>query len=239
MYQADFNYEHQGVTCHGFVAYDTSIDKPRPAVLVVHDWSGRNEFACQHAIELAKKGYVGFAVDMYGEGKTASTIEEKQALMMPLVNDRKLLVSRLHSSLHAVKNMAEVDEHNVGAIGFCFGGLCVLDLARSGADVNGVVSLHGLLNALEHKSEQTIHAKVLALHGYDDPMVEPQAVQAFCLEMTEKNADWQIHMYGGTKHAFTNPQANDEKLGTIYNEQAAKRAYDSMYLFLEESLSAG
>lgn len=236
MYQAEFNYEHQELTCHGFVAYDNSHKQPRPAVLVVHDWSGRNEFACQHAIELAKKGYVGFAVDMYGEGKLGETIEEKQALMMPLVNDRKLLASRLESALSAVKNMQEVDANKVGAIGFCFGGLCVLDLARNGSDVNAVVSLHGLLNAPEHSSDKAIQAKVLVLHGYDDPMVEPKGVNDFCQEMTEKHVDWQVHMYGNTKHAFTNPQANDQALGTVYDKLAATRAYESMYLFLKACL---
>ncbi len=236
MYQADFNYEHQGVTCRGFVAFDDSSKQPRPAVLVVHDWTGRNEFACQHAIELAKKGYVGFAVDMYGEGKQGQTNEEKQTLMKPLVNDRKHLADRLLAALAAIKSIPEVDANRIAAIGFCFGGLCALDLARSGVHINGVVSLHGLLNEPQDTSSNAIQAKVLVLHGYDDPMVPPDAVNVFCQEMTEKNADWQVHMYGNTKHAFTNPQANDLELGTVYKQLAAQRAYDSMYQFLKECL---
>ncbi|WP_367607923.1 dienelactone hydrolase family protein [Legionella sp. W05-934-2] len=236
MKKTEFNYEHQGVTCCGFVAHEGNPNQPRPAVLVVHDWSGCNEFACQHAIDLSKKGYVGIAVDMYGNGKTGQTNEEKQALMMPLLNDRNLLLGRLLAALSAAKSMPAVDATKIAAIGFCFGGLCVLDLARSGEDVKGVVSLHGLLNAPEQATDRAIKANVLVLHGYDDPMVDPQAVQTFCDEMTQKKADWQVHMYGGTVHAFTNPLAQDAKLGTVYSQTAAKRAFESMDLFLQACL---
>ena len=130
--------------------------------------------------------------------------------------------------------MPEVDSDRVAAMGYCFGGLCVLDLARSGVDIKGVISFHGLLNAPEHLKPQPIKAKVLALHGYDDPMVPPEQVKGFCDEMTTAGADWQVHMYGNTKHAFTNPQAHDLDLGTIYNPVAESRAVESMLDFLEE-----
>lgn len=234
MYQSNYIYHHGDQELHGHLSYDTEQSGPRPAVLIVHDWSGRNDFACEKADMMAALGYVGFAVDMYGEARQGTTTEEKMALMQPVVSDRALLRDRMLAARDALIAMPEVDENRVAALGFCFGGLCVLDLARSGADIQGVVSFHGLLNAPEHLEQQKIKAKVLALHGYDDPMVPPELVKNFCDEMTACGADWQVHMYGNTKHAFSNPKAHDLELGTIYNPVAESRAIESMLDFLEE-----
>jgi dienelactone hydrolase len=141
---------------------------------------------------------------------------------------------RIRSAFDAVLAMSEVDDQRIAIIGFCFGGLCALDLARTGVEIKGVVSFHGLLSKPAHLKSQTIKAKILALHGYDDPMVSPKDVNEFCQEMTEADVDWQVHMYGHTQHAFTNPQAHDEKLGTIYNEVAAQRSWLAMTHFLQE-----
>lgn len=234
MYKSHYEYHDINQRCQGYVAYDEAGQFPRPAVMIAHDWSGCNAFAKAKAEKLAELGYVGFALDMYGDGRTGETTEEKMALMTPLVSDRTFLLSRISAGLKALQAMNQVDNHKIAVIGFCFGGLCALDLARSGADIKGTVSFHGLLNRDETKPVKKIIGKILALHGYDDPMVSPDQVNQFCKEMTEAQADWQVHMYGHTQHAFTNPQAHDQQLGTIYNEIAEKRSWQAMCNFLNE-----
>jgi dienelactone hydrolase len=234
MHSSNYIY-HDGIQeLQGFIAYDEQVKPARPAVIVAHDWSGRNEFACKKAQLLAEMGYVGFALDMYGNARLGSTTEEKQALIEPLVNHRELLSRRIHAALNALVARPEVDKNRIAAIGFCFGGLCVLDLARSGADIKGVVSFHGLLGKPEHLESKKIKAKILALHGYDDPMVKPDLVHSFCQEMTEAGADWQMHMYGNVQHGFTNPQAHDADLGIFYNQVAEHRSWLAMTDFLQE-----
>ena len=236
MHTSNYLYHHVEQELHGFLAYDDKNDKPRPAVLVAHDWSGRNDFACEKAQMLAEMGYVGFAIDMYGNGRLGSTTHEKMGLMEPLANDRQLLRDRIRAAYDAVVSMSEVDYNRIAVIGFCFGGMCALDLARSGAELKGVVSFHGLLDKSKLPNEK-IQAKILALHGYDDPMVHPEQMDRFCQEMTQAKVDWQVHMYGHTKHAFTNPQAHDSYLGTVYNSKAEHRALQAMRNFLQEVLA--
>ena len=237
MHTSNYLYHHGEQELHGFLAYDDSYDKQRPAVLVVHDWSGRNDFACEKATMLVEMGYLGFAVDMYGHGRLGTSTSEKTALMEPLINDRRLLRERIRAAFDALIAMPEVDINRIAIIGFCFGGLCALDLARSGAELKGVVSFHGLLNKPKGLANHTIYAKVLALHGYDDPMVLSEQVNEFCQEMTLAKVDWQVHMYGHTQHAFTNPHAHDTELGTIYNAKAERRALQAMTNFLQEILA--
>ncbi|KTC97718.1 dienelactone hydrolase family protein [Legionella erythra] len=234
MHTSNYIYHHGEQELHGFLAYDDSHDRQRPAVLVAHDWTGRNDFACKKAEMLAKMGYLGFALDMYGHGRLGETTDEKMGLMQPLANDRLLLRDRINAAFDAVIAMPEVDNNRVAAIGFCFGGLCVLDLARSGVPLKGVVSFHGLLNKPKELHTHPISAKILALHGYDDPMVRPDQVTEFCQEMTDAQVDWQVYMYGHTEHAFTNPEAHDMQLGTIYNPVAERRALKAMDNFLQE-----
>jgi dienelactone hydrolase len=209
--------------------------QPLPAVLVAHDWSGRREFANIAADRLAELGYVGFALDMYGKGIIGSDgdMEGNAALMNPYAADRALLRQRINAALACVKNIPQVDSNRIAAMGYCFGGMCVLELARSGADVKGVVSIHGIF-ATGDTSNEEISAKVLCLHGHDDPMVPPEQVLAFEEEMTEAGVDWQIHVYGGTKHAFTNPAANNPEAGIAYNATSKDRAYQSVQNFLLE-----
>lgn len=234
MFTKTIPYEAKDVVAQGHVAYDDTMDTKRPAVIVCHDWTGRNEFACKKAEQLASMGYVGFALDMYGEAKQGQDNDEKMKFMSPLVENRQLLRDRVTAAFETVKAMDVVDEDNIAIIGFCFGGLCALDLARSGAEITGAVSFHGLLNSPVDIPNQSIKAKVLVLHGHDDPMVPPEQVLQFEKEMTDAKVDWQVHVYGKTAHAFTNPQANDSNLGTIYNETAASRAWLSMTNFLHE-----
>lgn len=227
------DYQDGSTQLEGFLAIDNKFKGKRPAVLVAHDWSGKNEFACKKAEKLAELGYVGFALDMFGKGVNGTTKEEKSALIQPFMQDRNLLQQRLEAALTTVKKMDDVDTSKIAAIGFCFGGLCVLDLARSGADVKGVVSFHGLLLSRSQPSEK-INAKILALHGYDDPMAKPEQVIEFANEMTEAKANWEINMYGNTMHAFTNPDANDPNFGTVYNKQAEARSWLAMKEFFAE-----
>ena len=229
-------YQHEGVVLEAVLAWDDSTLAPRPAVMVSHAWGGRDEFAVNKASALADLGYVGFALDLYGKGIIGSGPEENAKLMGQFMEDRSLLQSRMMVALDTVRNQPEVDAGRVGAIGFCFGGLCVLDLARSGAALKGVVSFHGLLVPPGNTDGKAIKAKVLVLHGYDDPMATPEQMVALANELTKAEADWQIHAYGGTVHAFTNPKANDPGFGTVYQESADRRSWQSMGNFLEEVL---
>lgn len=227
-------YQHGTVVCEGYLAVDETQPGPRPAVLIIHDWSGCNAFAREQADRFAKQGYVGFAIDMYGEGRCGETTEEKAALIAPLMADRALLLARVQAGLTALCADPRVDSTRIVVMGFCFGGLCALDLARSGAAVQGVVSFHGLLHPPEGVPAATMTAKVLIFHGFDDPMVTPEGLVAFSKEMTAAKVDWQAHVFGLTTHAFTNPVANDATLGLQYSAKATKRAMDILQLFLAE-----
>jgi dienelactone hydrolase len=227
-------YSHGDVELKGLIAKNADDTGMRPGVMIIHDWSGCNESAKEQARLLAAKGYVAFAIDMYGDGRVGQTNEEKEKLMQPLVSNRVLLRERVELALTTFTQTPEVNANAIAVIGFCFGGLCALDLARTGADIQGVVSFHGLLNADTHFKTKSIKAKVLVLHGYDDPMVTPKSVNEFCEEMTKAKADWQVLMFGNTSHAFTNPLANDPNLGTIYNPLTSRRAFAQMHTFFEE-----
>jgi len=228
-------YQDGDTTLEGYVAWDDSISGPRPAVLVGHDWTGRRDFATGKAEEMAKLGYVGFALDMYGKGVFGADgdVEGNTALMGPLAGNRAALRARMMAALGAVRGLDVVDASKVGAMGYCFGGMCVLELARAGADVGGVISIHGIFSPGDVPNEK-ITAKVLCLHGQDDPMVPPEQVLDFENEMSAAGADWQVHAYGGTMHAFTNPHANDPGFGTVYNPLADKRATQSIQNFFDE-----
>lgn len=230
------DYQDGDTQLEGYLAYNET-GAPLPAVLVAHDWSGRREFACKAAERVAALGYAGFALDMYGKGifgRDGDT-EGNAVLMNPYASDRMLLRRRIKTALNAVRELPQVDAARIAAMGYCFGGMCVLELARSGADVTGVISIHGIL-APDNVANEKISAKVLCLHGHDDPMVPPEQVLAFEKEMTEAGVDWQMHVYGGTMHAFTNPVANNPDFGTVYKEVAEKRAYQSVANFFGELL---
>lgn len=226
-------YKDESLELEATVSYSKS---KAPVVLIFHAWRGKDQFVIDKTKELAKAGYVGCALDIYGKGVIGNGKEECAKLMTPFIEDRQLLQNRILAGYNMAKKLAFADPDKIAAIGFCFGGLCALDLARSGVDIKGVVSFHGILmdNSLAKKK---ISAKILALHGHDDPMVSPEAVLAFEKEMSEKNADWQVHVYGNTMHAFTNPDANDKDFGTVYNPKAEKRAMVSLHNFLAELFS--
>jgi dienelactone hydrolase len=174
---------------------------------------------------------------MYGKGVRGSGPGENAKLMQPFMENRELLQSRMQAALDVLKSFPEVDPERTAAMGFCFGGLCVLDLARTGADVCGVISLHGFLTPPGNTAGRDIKAKLLVLHGNDDPMVPVESVTALGRELTEAGADWQIHVYGNARHAFTNPNAHDPVRGTVYDETADRRAWRTVGSFLEEVLA--
>lgn len=226
-----FDYEIDGKT---FEAFLTAPDKePAPAILIAHAWAGRSDFENDKAKALAELGYTGVAIDLFGKGVLGQSKEENQKLIEPFVSDRAFLQKRLAANIGMIKEQPEANASKIGAIGFCFGGLCVLDIARMGADVAGVVSFHGLLGAPGNTADR-VKAKVLALHGWDDPMAPPADVVALGEELTKAKADWQLHGYGGTMHAFTNPQAKDPDFGTVYYADADRRSWEAMKNFLAE-----
>jgi dienelactone hydrolase len=229
-------YRDGATVLEGFFCHDDTRPGPAPAVLIAHEWGGRGEFVERKARRLAWHGFATFALDMFGKGKRGTTNVECSALITPFVQDRALLARRVTAALIAVKELPEVDARRIAAIGFCFGGMCVLDLARSGADIRGVVSLHALLKPTGLPSPRKIPAKVLMLQGYDDPLAPPDDLLAIGKELTAAGADWQLHAYGNTRHSFTNPHANDHANGMVYDEAADRRSWHSSLQFLDEVL---
>lgn len=230
----EISIEADGIEFAGRLSWDDQWAEPRPGLLVCHTIRGRTGFEEQKAEDLAGLGYAALAVDLYGTDSRGSDIDALRAHMDALKADRPGLQARLGAWLDALRSQPEVDSGRTGAIGFCFGGLCALDIARSGADVAGVVSFHGLFDPPGNTAGKRIRAKVLALHGWDDPLATPEQVLSLAVELTEMGADWQIHGYGNTVHAFTNPAADDRDAGTVYNAIANRRSWAAMTDFLAE-----
>ena len=228
-------YKDGTVTLEAHVAIPQDISGRLPTVLINHAFAGQGDFERSKAERIAAAlGYVGIALDNYGKGVLGNSVAENSALMTPFLRDRAMLRSRLLAGLAAARQHPAVDGSRMGAIGFCFGGLCALDLARSGAELRGVCAFHALFSPPEGIEIGPIRAKVLALHGHDDPMATPAQVLAFEREMTQHGVDWQVHVYGGTVHAFTNPNANDHRPGTVYSPAADRRSWSAMSAFFEE-----
>lgn len=229
-------YEDAGTELEGHLVWDDSVEGPRPLVLVAHAWAGQGELERAKAGRVAELGYAAFATDMYGRGVLGRDADENAARMAPFAEDRARLRQRMRAGLEAASSTPVADRRRVAAIGFCFGGMCVLELARGGAEIAGVVAFHGLLQAaaLSGDDELPVSARVLALHGHDDPMAPPEQVLAFEQEMSARGADWQVHVYGNTQHAFTNPSANDPGFGTVYDESSDRRSWAAMRAFLQE-----
>ncbi|MBV54046.1 MAG: carboxymethylenebutenolidase [Coxiellaceae bacterium] len=206
-------------------------------VLLAPTWAGRDTFLCNKADELTQLGYIGIALDLYGDGTVGQSNEENNQLMSPLMSNRKQLHAILLGAVETIKNQPFAKHLSLAAIGFCFGGLCVLDLARINAEVTGVVSFHGLLSPPENLTTEEIKPMVLTLHGYQDPMATPAQLQAFQEEMLTHNANWEVCSYGQALHAFTNPSANDPEFGTVYHAEISERAWQRMNSFLHACFS--
>lgn len=231
------NYRDETVNYQGSFTFDSRFSGQRPGVLVAHTIRGRSPFEEDKAEQLARLGYASLALDVYGAAEIGSGEDNLRNCMEALLADRAELRRRLTLSLSILKAQPEVDAARTAAIGFCFGGLCVLDLARSGADVAGVVSFHGLLQPPAGLETGQVDARVLVLHGWDDPLAKPDSVLALAGELTAAGADWQLHAYGNTVHAFTNPGASDSSRGTVYDAAADRRSWTAMTNFLDELFS--
>lgn len=207
-------------------------------VLVAHDWSGAGALSYAMADALAELGYVGFAIDLYGHGQRGDSPASSAALMQPLIDDRSLIHERFQLAIERAALEPRVLPGMLGAIGCCFGGLCVLDMARIGAELRGVVSIHGVLRPLEQAPNTRIPSKVLILHGHEDPWAPPQDLEAIQRELTLAGADWQTHTFGHAMHAFTVPHANDPAAGLLHDAAATARSWSLIAAFLQEALGS-
>ncbi|MBE9176978.1 dienelactone hydrolase family protein [Oculatella sp. LEGE 06141] len=228
-------YRDGDVVLEGYLAYDDAIEGERPGVMVVHEWMGLDDYAKQRTEQLAELGYVAFAADIYGQGIRPSNREEAAAQAGMYRADRQLLRDRATAGLQVLQSHALSDDNQIAAIGYCFGGGTVLELARSGADIAGVVSFHGNLDTPDPGDAQNILGQVLVLHGAVDPLVPAEQVSAFQAEMTQAEVDWQLVSYGGAVHGFTNPGAgNDPTSGVAYHPDADRRSWEDMKQFFAE-----
>lgn len=210
---------------------------PLPVIVVVHAWDGLADEVRGKCRRLAQEGYIAFAADIHGNGKVFTDTAELQAALGPYFADRGMLLERITGAVEAARSIPGADASRIGAMGYCFGGMTVLDIARAGGlGVSGVVSFHGGLNGHDLDKPERTDCKVLVLHGDDDPMVPPEMVAAFKAEMNALHADWQLHAYSGTVHAFTRKGANDPDFGTVYNEAADRRSWQAMRNFFDEVL---
>jgi dienelactone hydrolase len=228
-------YRHDDAVLEGYLVCDDQVKGKRPGVIVVHEWHGLNDYAKARAEQLANLGYIAFAIDMYGKGVTAKNVEEAAKLAGIYRSDRRLMRMRAAAGLETLRRQTLADTGHIAAIGYCFGGGTALELARSGAELSGVVSFHGNLDTPNPGDARNIKAKVLALHGADDPLVTPEQVHAFQGEMRNAAVDWQMVIYGGAVHSFTNPSSgSDPSRGIAYNEKADRRSWTAMKLFFDE-----
>jgi dienelactone hydrolase len=217
------------------LAFDDSITGKRPGVLVVHQWMGLTDYEKHRAEQLAQLGYVAFCADIYGKGVRPKDTGEAGPLAGKYKGDRALLRARVNAALDVLEKNQFVDSKRVAAIGYCFGGTTVIELARSGADIAGVVSFHGGLDSPTPADGKNIKSKVLVCHGADDPFVKPSDLAAFEDEMRQANVDWTLIKFGGAVHSFTQPMAgNDNSKGAAYNEKADKRSWEAMKAFFAE-----
>ena len=221
----------------GYVVEPKNIQPNTPVVLIVHMWSGRVEFVENKAKQMAEKGYIGFAIDMYGDGKIGQSINENTQLMQPFIDDRSLMQSHVQAGFLAVKLIDNANINKVVAMGYCFGGLCVQDLARVNVSVAGVISIHGLMLAPDNIDHGKFKAKVLILNGANDPMVSDGHWFKLRDELNYAKCDWQKHDFGGVMHAFTNPHANDKSMGTVFNQSANIRSEKLIDDFIVECVN--
>ena len=228
-------YKQGDAVLEGWLVYDDAAAGKRPGVLVVHDWFGVSDYVKGRAVQLAKLGYVAFVADIYGKGIAPQTPKEATAVSGKYKEDRTLMRARVNAGLDILKKDPRVDPARIAAIGYCFGGTAVLELARSGAEIAGVVTFHGGLDTPTPQDAKNIRCKVLILHGADDPFAPAAQVAALEDEMRKAGVDYQIQLYGGAVHAFTREDSgNDPSKGIAYNEKADKRSWQAMKDFFDE-----
>jgi len=228
-------YSIKGVTMEGYVAYDAAKKGPLPGILIVHDWMGLGKFAKDKADELAKQGYVAFAVDIYGKGVRPKNVEEAAKLATQFKDNRADLRGRIRAAFDKLNSMSQVNPKKIVVMGYCFGGTTSLELARSGAPLVGTVSFHGGLATPTPADAKNIKGRVLVLHGADDPFVPPAEVQAFKDEMQKSGVGFGFVSYPNSVHSFTNPAAgNDNSKGAAYNAEADRESWKAFQKFLSE-----
>jgi dienelactone hydrolase len=228
-------YKDGEVLLEGYLVYDDTVSGKRPGVAVVHEWWGLNAHIEGRADELARLGYVAFAIDMYGKGIHTNDPNRAGELSGAYVKDRKRMRSRANAGLEILRKHRLVDGERIAAIGYCFGGTTVLELARSGARLNGVASFHGSLDTPDPGDAGNIKGSVLVLHGADDPFQSREKAEAFQDEMRKAGVDWEMNIYGGAQHSFTNPDADSYGIkGIAYNKKADKRSWEAMKNFFRE-----
>ena len=235
----DLDYRCDDVNLRGYLAWNDKAAGPRPGVLVFHEGLGLGEFAMERARQLADLGYIALAADMFGDRRQASNLQQVATLVGGLRAEPEKLRARGRAALAALADLPEVDTSRLAAIGFCFGGSVVLELAREGADLKAVVSFHGVLATKMPAQPGRVKASVLVLTGAEDPLAPPDQVTAFENEMREGHVrDWQVISYGNTLHGFTNPAADGSMMRTaLYNEQADRRSWGAMLSLFDEVLT--
>jgi dienelactone hydrolase len=228
-------YQDGEAVLEGSLAYDDAATAASPGILVVHEWKGLNDYAKRRARMLAELGYVALAVDMYGKGVLAKDHQEAARLSGVYRSDRALMRRRILAALAVLRSQPHVDEARIGAIGYCFGGTTVLELARSGADVKAVVSFHGGLDSPDPEAGHAIRGTVLVLHGANDLYVAPEQMAAFTREMEAGGVDYRIVEYPGAVHSFTVPEAGtDPSRGMAYDPEADRQSWEEMRRLFEE-----
>ncbi len=234
MKEINCSYTIENITHRSFIAVDTSFDKKRPIVLIVPEWWGLNNYVKNRAIQLAKLGYVAMAVDLYGEGKIATNVEEAMQYSTPFYQNSVFAKERFDAAIAEIKKLSEADTNEIAAIGYCFGGSMVLNFAKMGEDLKGVVSFHGGLKGVPADKE-LLKAKILVCHGLNDQFVSPAEVTGFKKEMDSIHANYFFKTYEGATHAFTNPDATEWgkkfKLPIAYNAAADSSSWSEMNKF--------
>lgn len=234
----EIEYKVDGDTMKGFIAYDESIKGERPGIIVVHEWWGHNEYARKRTKMLAKLGYTAIALDMYGDGKQASHPKDAGKMAGEIRNNKDKMIHRFNAAKKLLQNNAHTNKDKIAAIGYCFGGGVVLEVARSGENLAGVVSFHGSLVTSSPAKEGKVVAKVLVLNGEDDPFVKPEQIVQFKQEMKSANVDFNFVSYPGAKHSFTNPDADKfgkkYEIPLAYNKMADEQSWQAMQDFFKD-----
>lgn len=241
MHIKTIDYSSEETLLKGYLVHDNTIDIKSPAVIVIPAWRGLDDFSRQKAHALAEMGYVGFVADLYGDGTCVQTDEEALALMTPLYLNRRLLRNRIKAAFEEIKSHQYVESSYIGAIGFCFGGLAVMELLKSGVDIAGGVSFHGTYGKSLGNQQVTleqpdgkIKGALLILQGYEDPFVSKEDINSTLNDFTEYGVDWQMNFYSHAMHAFTNPDANNPEAGLLFDPKANDRSWISMQNFFNE-----
>lgn len=241
MHEETIFYKSGDLDCQGFVVYDEAIQGKRPTIILAHTWMGIDDFIKDKAREIAKLGYLAFVADIFGHGGKVSSIEKAKELIGPLFVDRQQLRDRICAAYQTAANQPFANKEHMGAIGFCFGGLTVIELLRSGYQLKGIVSFHGVLGNkmqdLKAKNAPTtakMHGAILILTGHLDPLVSDEDIKSIQKELTDAKVDWEMDIYGHAVHGFTNHSLSDVKGGLAFNEKANKRSWQRMQNFFDE-----